>query len=310
MKPFLILLYHHCHEQEYTKRRPDKKLFVDKDTFASQIIWLKENFKVSSLDELEGFSLSKPTDSKPHIFLTFDDGHKDNYDFAFPILCDYKIPATIYLTTSWIDQPSWQWRAEVFDLIEDCSQLVLINIEGETCLYEDAFRQRHEIYLRIADMLVRKSPADRKKLMKKILEINGKKFKDRREEFLNWRQISEMRDSSLMLFGAHTHTHPMLTRLTDSDAFSEIVISKNEIEREIGEKVKHFAYPYGGSNAAGKREFLFAKRAGFITATTAIPPGCRQKNYQENIFSLSRLSIDGRWSLSEFKANVTRQLKV
>ena len=33
-------------------------------------------------------------------------------------------------------------------------------------------------------------------------------------------------------------------------------------------------------------EFLFAKRAGFITATTAIP-GCQQKNYQENIFSLA-----------------------
>ena len=128
-------------------------------------------------------------------------------------------------------------EAEVFDLIKIALNS-FINIEGETCLYEDAFRQRHEIYLRIADMLVRKSPADRKKLMKKILEINGKKFKDRREEFLNWRQISEMRDSSLMLFGAHTHTHPMLTRLTDSDAFSEIV-SKNEIEREIGEKVKH-----------------------------------------------------------------------
>ena len=71
----------------------------------------------------------------------------------------------------------------------------------------------------------------------------------------------------------------MLTRLTDSDAFPEIVISKNEIEREIGEKVKHFAYPYGGSNAAGKREFLLQKGLDLLQRQS-IPPGCRKKNYQ------------------------------
>ena len=61
---------------------------------------------------------------------------------------------------------------------------------------------------------------------------------------LSWDEICEMHRSGIN-FGAHTMTHPDLTRLEDRELQTEIYGSKSIIEDALGSSVTCFAYPYG-----------------------------------------------------------------
>lgn len=65
--------------------------------------------------------------------------------------------------------------------------------------------------------------------------------------------------------GAHTLTHPHLTRLSDKDAREEITASKKKLEDLFGRPVRHFCYPYGECDA---RIIDLVKEAGYSTACT------------------------------------------
>jgi peptidoglycan/xylan/chitin deacetylase (PgdA/CDA1 family) len=74
------------------------------------------------------------------------------------------------------------------------------------------------------------------------LEMSGRPL-------LRWREIDEMRNAGLA-FGAHTLTHPDLTRLSAREAEDEIVGSKAALEEMLGERVRAFAYPFGRYDAS------------------------------------------------------------
>ena len=62
--------------------------------------------------------------------------------------------------------------------------------------------------------------------------------------------------------------HLNLKQLSTEEVEQEIIISQKKIETKIGKPVKHFAYPFGTRNEAGRREFEIVKNCQFKTATT------------------------------------------
>jgi peptidoglycan/xylan/chitin deacetylase (PgdA/CDA1 family) len=87
---------------------------------------------------------------------------------------------------------------------------------------------------------------------------------------LSWGEIREMERAGID-FGAHTLTHPDLTRLTDEQIEAEICESKTVIEDALGVQVDSFAYPYGyndpRSRAIVRQHFDCAcsVKMGFVT---------------------------------------------
>ena len=78
----VFLNYHRViSDEEYFKNnRPDDDLIVSKSVFEKQIKYLKKNFNVISINDInKNFNLKK-------IVITFDDGYFDNFENAFPIL--------------------------------------------------------------------------------------------------------------------------------------------------------------------------------------------------------------------------------
>jgi peptidoglycan/xylan/chitin deacetylase (PgdA/CDA1 family) len=79
---------------------------------------------------------------------------------------------------------------------------------------------------------------------------------------LSWGQLAEVRDSGLVLIGAHTHGHRDLSRATEPEALEEMTSSKTMIEDRLGIPCRHFAYPWAVGSAAADR----AARRTFDTA--------------------------------------------
>jgi len=83
--------------------------------------------------------------------------------------------------------------------------------------------------------------------------------------------------------GAHTRTHPHLTRISPAQAREEIQGSRRQLEDRFGIAVKHFCYPYGDWNAA-IRELVV--EAGYESACTVVP---RVATGDSDRFALPRL---------------------
>ena len=85
-----ILNYHRiCSDNNMSK--PNDELVVAAKKFKEQLIFLKKNYNLVSLDNLLNFEKNK----KFNISITFDDGYKDNLTYALPILNELNVPATM-----------------------------------------------------------------------------------------------------------------------------------------------------------------------------------------------------------------------
>lgn len=95
---------------------------------------------------------------------------------------------------------------------------------------------------------------------------------DREEEVASADQIRALSKRGVLL-GAHSQTHPRMTRLDPEAAVRELSGSKSDLEELTGETVDLFAFPYGDYNdavveAAGRAGFRFA----FSTQPNRVDP--------------------------------------
>jgi peptidoglycan/xylan/chitin deacetylase (PgdA/CDA1 family) len=100
---------------------------------------------------------------------------------------------------------------------------------------------------------------------------------------LNWRMVCELRQNGIEL-GAHSCTHPDLTRMSPDQAEREIIDSRNEIQNKTGLPVIHFAYPYGKSNSLLHKVVAANFEAGLGTSLA-------EASNADEIFNLSRVDV-------------------
>jgi peptidoglycan/xylan/chitin deacetylase (PgdA/CDA1 family) len=70
---------------------------------------------------------------------------------------------------------------------------------------------------------------------------------------LSWADLADAVETGLVTIGAHTHTHPDLSRSSEPEAREEMQRSKDLIEDRLGVECRHFAYPYSKSSPAAER---------------------------------------------------------
>jgi peptidoglycan/xylan/chitin deacetylase (PgdA/CDA1 family) len=215
---------------------------------------LSSRYRVCSLSALvdalrKGLPLPDGT-----VAITFDDGYASNYSLAYPILQEFNLPATIFVTSGFVDRTQSLWfhrmeyafahsplRAEYAQTAASLKALPQENLEEETTRWES-------------------------KLGVKMREVHPAIF-----EPLTWNQIREMQASGLVEMGGHTQTHLILGRCERETARREIQQSFERLAAETGVEPRLFAYPNGqpGDYTAETAELL--AETGFTSAVTMSP---------------------------------------
>lgn len=113
-------------------------------------------------------------------------------------------------------------------------------------------------------------------------------------KLLTWEQIKEMEKGGIE-FGAHTKSHADLSLIPPELAATEITLSKQALEKELGHPVLIFAYPYGHFNEAVEKEVA---KAGFKAAVSTIV--AKNPLQPENHFALKRLRVTGFTTRDDF----------
>ena len=79
------------------------------EDFETQVDYLRQHFRLLNLAELLDFSQNGFQFPECCALITFDDGYRDNYDFAFPILRKYNTSAIFFVPTDYIENPRLPW---------------------------------------------------------------------------------------------------------------------------------------------------------------------------------------------------------
>ncbi|MFH1622457.1 MAG: polysaccharide deacetylase family protein [Candidatus Omnitrophota bacterium] len=121
-----VLMYHYIVDTDLAKK--DKRIVTPK-TFERQIAFLKiNNYNIISLEEFATYLRDKEQIPKNTVVLTFDDGHIDNYENAYPILRKYNLKATMFVIVDSLGKPNFMTK----DQIKEMSESGLVTIGSHT----------------------------------------------------------------------------------------------------------------------------------------------------------------------------------
>ncbi len=256
--------------------------------FEMQMKYFAQNYELLSLDNLVQFIKSGEPFPKNAIVVTFDDGYKDNYLYAYPILRKYKIPATIFLTTGYIGASELFWWDKVAYIIENNTSIKKLNLNGLGSYSLQSELEKTKVKSIICEKLKKMPDNQRISIIQKLINICkveippdlGEKY------FLSWSEIKEM-DNAGITFGAHSVNHPILINMPLELAKNEIIQSKKDIEEKLGKQITAFSYPNGNFNA---EVVELVRKSGFVCAVS-VHPGMPPKlvSPKDSVYNLSRI---------------------
>jgi hypothetical protein len=114
-----ILLYHRVLDLQREKNLYSLPgIIVSVKMFDEHVKYLFKNYNVISLENLVDSLKNNLPFPKKGVVITFDDGWRDNYSFAFPILKKYNLPATIFLTSGYIGTNKTFWPEQVISVLK------------------------------------------------------------------------------------------------------------------------------------------------------------------------------------------------
>lgn len=289
----LILTLHHVRPAPATDFQPHRELEVTPDFLDDALGAMRSTgIEFVTLDEASR-RLARPGEGGRFAAVTLDDGYRDNRDYALPVFRRHAVPFTVFATTGFVRRETMLWWKVVEEVVGG-APAVTFPMEGEpvrfatgTVAEKTAAVRRISAWARTADPAV---VFDR---IGRLAAAHGvDPLEPTRRETLAADELAAFAADPLVTIGAHTRSHPNLRRLDEAAALAEMAGGADELAGLLGTRPRFFAYPYGSSAAAGAREFMLARRAGFDLAVTT-RPGMLHPDHDRHRTALPRISLNG-----------------
>jgi peptidoglycan/xylan/chitin deacetylase (PgdA/CDA1 family) len=214
------------------------------EAFEAQIRFLRKHYRLLSMDDVCR-ELDEKRDASQAVAITFDDGYSDLYTHAFPILRRYGVPATVYLTAEAIESGEISWYDRIF-VAAMATRRRNLTIGGDQPRTLELSSRESRIHAAIEIVRTLRGYSNHARIAacKALEEEAGAPAAEQSNSMLSWTQIREMQKAGIS-FGAHTMTHPVVGRLSESEYQHELVASRDILEDRLQMPVEHFAYPFG-----------------------------------------------------------------
>jgi peptidoglycan/xylan/chitin deacetylase (PgdA/CDA1 family) len=232
-----ILMYHIIGDDDIAARQ-----------FKWQLRFLRKHFEPVGLPELVDRMQAGSTTGR-EVAITFDDGVRNHYLVAWPLLRTYKVPATFFVCPGLVESGDWVWRTEL--------RMRLKMLDEATCA---AIARDAGCPARAVEAIMewtKALPMDDRLAFQQNVEKRTPDFSSSRQQIechapLTWEQMRRM-DDRLITIGSHSRTHPILTTLTGPALEDEIANSRRDLEERLDRRIDLFSYPNGanGSEVVG-----------------------------------------------------------
>lgn len=257
----------------------DPEMAISTRLFESFLNWIQAEFEVIPLENLIQSGRSR----RRSCALTFDDGWVDNYRFAYPLLQQRKLPATIFLPVNFIGTERHFWQERIWH----CQQSAP---EDFAAAAREACQRLPWMGSLAADISL---PGLRRRLLRRssqeaeefvhLLEqsLRTPPFSER--AFVNWDEVEAMRANGVQ-FGSHTREHCLLSVCPPELAERELRRSHEQLQERWGGPCS-LAYPWGANNLLIRS---LARQAGYTCAVTTRSGAWHE---QDDVWALPRVAI-------------------
>ncbi len=303
----LVLTYHRIGDD---KTDPwDPMVFsATGEEFDEQVSYIKRKHALVTLDEALAFveGNDKSKSGRCRVLFSFDDGYLDNYQIAFPVLKSHGAQGVFFLCSNIVGSGHVPWWDHIAYLVKSGSKkkfTLHFPVPLEVDIDRDGLG---ESLRKILGIYKTQENLDLVRFIRELKEtVDGKDLPQNTRRFLTWDEAREMLAGG-MAIGAHTHTHAMLSKLSEDEQRNELRQSRLIISEKLGVNVDSFAYPFGTQTAFTKKTEQIAEEVGFRGAFSYYG---NMANQHPNIerFNIMRVSVGSQsWARMRVQTEVSR----
>jgi peptidoglycan/xylan/chitin deacetylase (PgdA/CDA1 family) len=258
---FSIFTYHRVNDlgDEFQPAMPTH-------VFERQIRYVAAHYTVLAVEDVVD-RMSSGRIPRDAVAITFDDGYRDNLTHAAPILARFRVPATVFLATGFIGSGEVPWYDRLAIALKRTTRRSVSSPSGEE-LPLTSVTARVAALGRLQTDFKTLPEAQFQTSLASVLEGLGVSAEPSRKDLmLSWDDVLALHGLGFRI-GAHTVTHPILSRVSVERAREEILESRRAIEAAVGLAPKAFAYPNGGQADYTPAVVDLVRAAGFTCAVT------------------------------------------
>ncbi len=290
----LVICYHRVVEDFRASARSSiPSMLTSRRMLEQHLDWIGSRYRFVTLDEIGTRLESGREFDEPVAAITFDDGYRDAYDHAFPLLQRKGIPAAIFVVSDVVGTSHLQIFDRLYavlsrafeegrhgqraliralsgpDVASPPVELKLIDHLGADPLAAASF---------LLTVLCRAQIQDLLQALEEEIRLAPDSLEGLRP--LTWEMVSRMQRAGVTI-GSHTKTHTLLTSESGPVALEEIVGSRDRLQQRLGIPIEHFAYPDGRFDAG---VLGMVSEAGYRFAYTI----CRHRSADRPWLTISR----------------------
>jgi len=281
----LVLMYHRILPADDPRNWLEEPgMVVTPESFRQHLDTVNQYFETVKLSDW----LARKSGGQPlpemACAITFDDGWADNYEFAFPVLQELSVPATIFLVADMLGTNAMFWPERlartVTTIAETHSQqwshplLEWLRTADTSYLFSSDAPSQEQISDIIASVKILPDTEIHQRIDNIETEI-GLDSDRETASLLSWEQVNEMITTGVVEAGSHTSHHIRLNADTPEEVLQqEIFDSRKIIEQHTGKEANTFCFPNGDycpqALAMVKQHYACAvtTRSGWNTSTT------------------------------------------
>jgi peptidoglycan/xylan/chitin deacetylase (PgdA/CDA1 family) len=292
------LMYH-----RFSHRSTGDPRFVDAATLASQLDLIRRHHTPVTPDHHHAVHVhGEPAPGPCPVVLTIDDGYRDTLEVAHPLLRERGLPAMLFMTTGLADGPFWFWWDKIEYVVHEAPAAEHdLDVLGRTLrldLRTPAGRRR--AWSDVADRCRFASNETKLQFIDTLADTLGVDLPaeaPERYRGVTWDELRSMVREGLLV-GAHTVSHPILSRVPQSDGEREIGESRARLEQELACEIPWFCYPQGGPADYTAELCRYLSDAGFKGSYLAYQvTGHPRDPYRMPRYCVAGDMVDFRWML-------------
>ena len=299
LRPFVgglgsILTLHHVRPPRPERFQPNRFLEIAPE-FLEEIVQRlrRDNIDLISIDEVAR-RLTTGEFARPFVAITLDDGYRDTQLFAHPIFKKHGVPFAVFVPTSFPEHRGQLWWA-VLEQVVAANAFIVVDMERKARRFDcRSVADKNTVYLALRGWLAeRSSEAEMLAIVRGLATRYAIDMAAICASLcMTWDEISALAQDPLVTIGAHTVNHIMLGRASEQTVRSELAEGRALLEKKLGRKVDHLAYPYGDAISASAREYAIAAELGYKTALTT-RPGMVFAEHGAHLTALPRITVSG-----------------
>ena len=287
-----ILLYHGVTGHTSQGIENYSRKHIMEDDFYRQMQYLSEYCNVLAIDDYLALRVNKKPLPPRAVIISFDDGFRNNFTTAAPILEEFSLPAVFYISSGIVNTDLMFW----VDVIEDCLNFVRkgtvkIQLNEKYDFSLNTEQEKLKALDTIKSYCKNSSVAEKNRVIddiQSITRVTASVTHSPNYEKVSWRELQQIHANSLFAIGGHSTYHQILSALDTQHAEREIRTSIELLQLNLNTQVEHYSYPEGQPQHYNGAVIDILKKHGVVCCPSAIPG---LNSIDEDLFQLRRIMV-------------------